>query len=88
MPGNHFLVFWNEDDHFGIYGVFNSTNEVFEALNKESEETKVRLIYMGRIHEMKGTEVIDEIYLLDVKEFIEIGLEGLSIAQENGLEEV
>lgn len=85
---SHFLVFHQEDEHFGIYGVFNSMEDIFVSINKESPMTKVRLIHMGRIHEMDGTEIVDEIYIDEVKEFIDVGLEELTIAQENGMEEI
>ncbi len=81
----HYLVFWYEDNHFGIYGVFNSISEIVDSINKAPPIIKVQLIHMGRIQEMEGTTVVDEIYIEEIKDSITVNMEDLSLAQENGL---
>ncbi len=82
---SHFLVFWHEDDHFGIYGVFNCVDDVLKSISKEESKLKLTLIKMGRIHEMEGKEVVDELYVEDFKDEIEVNMDDLTLALENGM---
>lgn len=67
----HFLVFWAEDDHHELYGVFSSMDEFVESFSKESERMKDHLLSFFKIHEMQGKELIDVIYLDELADVLD-----------------
>lgn len=67
----HFLVLWAEDDHHELYGVFSSMDEFVESFDKESKQTKDRLLEFFEVREMQGKELIDVIYLDELADVLD-----------------